>query len=255
MVTRLIAIIMLPPLIAALITMMLMAPNGPVNAKFIVFMLMLVILTMTLKSIDLYREGKRVQRKIVKLGKPKVASDLGRTLALGLSGTLVLTMLGAGVIAPQLYYTMDLMSLIAMILVVLMLSTTIWYGVFPKPQKPKPQPAIAAQTAGLVTLIDGRTVPADSPEAQNPALTATPLLAAPASDIQIDDDEDILEIEEGESIEEIKKRLKPKKPKLDLALLDSGNSYDDKVALLRFLVSEDQQRVSQALKGMMSPRK
>jgi hypothetical protein len=54
-VARIVAIITLPPLIAALLTMMLMAPNGPVNTKLMVFMFMLVILTMTVKGIDVYR--------------------------------------------------------------------------------------------------------------------------------------------------------------------------------------------------------
>lgn len=255
MVARVIAIIMLPPLIAALLTMMLMAPNGPVNTKLILFMFMLVILTMTVKGIDVYREGKRAQKKAKKLGKPKIASDLGRTIALGLSGTLLFVVLAIGVLSPRLYYTMDLMSFVAMILVVLILSVAIWYGVFPKPQKPKPLQAGAVPPPGMVFLTDGRTVSVDSPEAQNPALNPLALLPAPVQTAEEEHAEDMIEIEDGESLEEIKKRLKPKKPKLDLALLDSGNSYDDKVALLRFLVSEDQQRVSQALKGMMSPRK
>ena len=255
MVARVIAIIMLPPLIAALLTMMLMAPNGPVNTKLMLFMFMLVILTMTVKSIDVYREGKRAQKKAKKLGKPKIASDLGRTIAMGLSSTLLLLILAIGVISPRLYYTMDLMSFIAMILVVLILSVAIWYGVFPKPQKPKPLQAGAVPPPGMVFLTDGRTVAANSPEAQNPALNPFALLPAPVAQPEEDEGEEMLEIQRGESLEEIKKRLKPKKPKLDLALLDSGNSYDDKVALLRFLVSEDQQRVSQALKGMMSPKK
>jgi len=254
-VARIVAIITLPPLIAALLTMMLMAPNGPVNTKLMVFMFMLVILTMTVKGIDVYREGKRTQKKAKKLGKPKIASDLGRTIALGLSGTLLFVVLAIGVLSPRLYYTMDLMSFIAMILVVLILSAAIWYGAFPKPQKPKPLQAGAVPPPGMVLLTDGRTVAASSAEAQNPALNPLALLPTPVAETEDDTHEDMLEIQEGESLEEIKKRLKPKKPKLDLALLDSGNSYDDKVALLRFLVSEDQQRVSQALKGMMSPKR
>jgi hypothetical protein len=63
--------------------------------------------------------------------------------------------------------------------------------------------------------------------------------------------DDLIEIEEGESLEEIKARLKPKKPKISMELLNTANSYDDKVALLRFLVSEDSARVSKAIQNFI----
>jgi len=63
----------------------------------------------------------------------------------------------------------------------------------------------------------------------------------------------MVEIGEGESLEEIKNRLKPKKPKIPLEMLSTANSYDDKVALIRFLVSEDSGRVSKAFQRMIKP--
>ncbi|MFZ9735280.1 MAG: hypothetical protein ACO3B4_09595 [Burkholderiaceae bacterium] len=63
----------------------------------------------------------------------------------------------------------------------------------------------------------------------------------------------MVEIGEGESLEEIKNRLKPKKPKIPLEMLSTANSYDDKVALIRFLVSEDSGRVMKAFQRMIKP--
>lgn len=65
--------------------------------------------------------------------------------------------------------------------------------------------------------------------------------------------EGMVEIGEGESLEEIKNRLKPKKPKIPLEMLSTANSYDDKVALIRFLVSEDSGRVMKAFQRMVKP--
>ena len=43
----------------------------------------------------------------------------------------------------------------------------------------------------------------------------------------------------GETTEEIKERLTPKKTSIPLDMLDSANSYDDKVAVLRMLAADD----------------
>ena len=45
-----------------------------------------------------------------------------------------------------------------------------------------------------------------------------------------------IEVEEGESLEEIKAKLKPKKASISLDMLDTANTYDDKVVLMRLLV-------------------
>jgi len=63
----------------------------------------------------------------------------------------------------------------------------------------------------------------------------------------------MIEIGEGESLEEIKAKLKPKKSSISIDMLNTANSYDDKVALIRFLVSEDSGRVATVLKNMMRP--
>ena len=63
-----------------------------------------------------------------------------------------------------------------------------------------------------------------------------------------------IEIQEGETLEEVKARmasLKPKKQSISADLLNTANSYDDKVALIRMIVSEDSTRVAGVLKGLI----
>lgn len=64
-------------------------------------------------------------------------------------------------------------------------------------------------------------------------------------------DEAELVVGEGESLEDIKARLRPKQRTISSELLDTANTYDDKVALIRMLVTEDLGRVSNVLKTMM----
>ena len=57
--------------------------------------------------------------------------------------------------------------------------------------------------------------------------------------------------EEPESLEDIKAKLKPKKTKISAEMLDTANSYDDKIALVRFLVAEDAGRVANVIRKMI----
>lgn len=61
----------------------------------------------------------------------------------------------------------------------------------------------------------------------------------------------LIQIGEGESLEQIKAKLKPKKSSISADLLDTANTYDDKVALIRMLVAEDSGRVANVLKAMI----
>ena len=63
-----------------------------------------------------------------------------------------------------------------------------------------------------------------------------------------------IEIAEGESLEDIRAKLKPKKSAISADLLDTANTYEDKVALIRMLVQEDSGRVANVLKGMVRQR-
>lgn len=79
-------------------------------------------------------------------------------------------------------------------------------------------------------------------------------IAAEAAPTELSDAEmGMIELEEGESLEDIKAKLKPKKSSISIDMLNTANSYDDKVALIRFLVSEDSGRVASVLKNMMRP--
>jgi flagellar M-ring protein FliF len=66
-----------------------------------------------------------------------------------------------------------------------------------------------------------------------------------------EEDMRMIQIGEGESLEEIKATLKPKKSSISIDMLDTANTYDDKVALIRMLVAEDSGRVANVLKGMI----
>ena len=66
-----------------------------------------------------------------------------------------------------------------------------------------------------------------------------------------DDDMRMIQLGEGESLEEIKAKLKPKRSSISIDMLDTANTYDDKVALIRMLVAEDSARVANVLKNMI----
>ena len=55
----------------------------------------------------------------------------------------------------------------------------------------------------------------------------------------------------GETLEEIKKKIQTKKSRISADMLDTANSYDDKVAVVRLLVSEDVGRVANVFKKMI----
>jgi flagellar M-ring protein FliF len=61
-----------------------------------------------------------------------------------------------------------------------------------------------------------------------------------------------LELREGETLEELKARMKPKKKGISADMLDTANSYDDKVTVVRMMVSQDSKRVSLVLKNLIS---
>ena len=73
---------------------------------------------------------------------------------------------------------------------------------------------------------------------------------APGGDDEIDID--TVEVGEGESLEDIKAKLKPKKQAISAEMLDTANTYDDKVAVIRMIVSDEAGRVSNVFKAMMS---
>ena len=68
----------------------------------------------------------------------------------------------------------------------------------------------------------------------------------------IDDADEKIEVQEGESLEDIKAKLKPKKSAISAEMLDTANTYDDKVAIIRMIVGDEAGRVSSVFRNMMS---
>jgi len=61
-----------------------------------------------------------------------------------------------------------------------------------------------------------------------------------------------VEVDEGESLDSIKAKLKPqKRAGISADLLDTANTYDDKVALVRMIVNDEPGRVANVFKAMM----
>ena len=58
-------------------------------------------------------------------------------------------------------------------------------------------------------------------------------------------------VQKGESLEDIKAKLKPKKSAISADMLDTANTYDDKVAIIRMIVGDEAGRVSSVFRNMM----
>ncbi|MFD0668503.1 flagellar basal-body MS-ring/collar protein FliF [Ramlibacter sp. MAHUQ-53] len=73
----------------------------------------------------------------------------------------------------------------------------------------------------------------------------------PADGELSEEDMRMIQLGEGDSLEEIKAKLKPKRSSISIDMLDTANTYDDKVALVRMLVAEDSARVANVFKNMI----
>ena len=127
-------------------------------------------------------------------------------------------------------------SLAAIVLVVILLTV-----VRPMMAAYGPAPVVAAATPGTLAeggLLAAGLVGGAGAEGLGGAEGATGLAMA-----------------EGESLDEFKERLKKestaKKSSISADMLDTANTYDDKVALVRMLVREDSGRVANVLKNMI----
>ena len=117
------------------------------------------------------------------------------------------------------------------------------------------QLAMEKELAEKAAIAESKLLAARAQEqAAQKALEAVQAQAA-GLDTALSDAEmgEMVEMQDGETLEDIKSRLKPKKPKIPLEMLSSANTYDDKVALIRFLVSEDSGRVMKAFQQMIKP--
>ncbi len=77
------------------------------------------------------------------------------------------------------------------------------------------------------------------------------LQQAQAELVQADEELQSLEVKPGESLEDIKNKLKPTRSGISAEMLDTANTYDDKVAVIRMIVADEAGRVSNVFKGMI----
>jgi outer membrane biosynthesis protein TonB len=142
-----------------------------------------------------------------------------------------------------------------------------------KPEKPKPKPVIEPEPEPVpVPEVVPEPEAVVQPEvveepvvevAETPIEDVSAELATdePAAEVPAEDAEEALaegeiEIREGESLAEIKDRMrkeqqKAKKPSIPPELLSGAKSYEDKVGVVRMVVQSDQARVASAIRGMI----
>jgi hypothetical protein len=142
-----------------------------------------------------------------------------------------------------------------------------------KPEKPKPKPVVEPEpevvpepVAEVQPDIVEEPVAVDVAE-EAPVVEAAPEdvageMASPEvpEDAEADVEEALgegeIEIREGETLAEIKERIrkeqqKAKKPTIPPELLNTANSYEDKVGVVRMVVQTDQSRVASVIRGMI----
>ena len=88
---------------------------------------------------------------------------------------------------------------------------------------------------------------APPPPPVDPALLEGPLADGELSEA----DKQALQDGGVESMEELKAKMMPKKSNISPEMLDTANTYDDKVALVRIIVADDAARVAAVLKNMI----
>lgn len=142
----------------------------------------------------------------------------------------------------------------------------------PKPvPEPEPEPEVseaqdaeqaAADTGADAASTDGAVAPeADGQPVGADAESADAAEGASAQGEPGDEAvaEGEIEIREGETLAEIKERMKKeqknaKKPSIPPELLNNAKSYEDKVGVVRMVVHQDQSRVAAVIRGMIETK-
>ncbi len=148
-----------------------------------------------------------------------------------------------------------------------------------KPEKPKPKPVIEPEPEVVpepVAVVEPEPVAEVQPDVVEEVAAPEVAVEETAPEVAAEDvaaeapaepaeEEDALadgeiEIREGESLAEIKDRIrkeqqKAKKPTIPPELLNSANSYEDKVGVVRMVVQADQSRVASVIRGMIQINK
>jgi hypothetical protein len=123
-----------------------------------------------------------------------------------------------------------------------------------------PEPVAEAEPEVVETPVPEETV--DTPPAEETAELAADSTeeASDAEATEAGEEEALgegeIEIREGETLAEIKERIrkeqqKAKKPTIPPELLNTANSYEDKVGVVRMVVQTDQTRVASVIRGMI----
>ena len=144
----------------------------------------------------------------------------------------------------------------------------------PEKPKPKPQPVVvpepevspepvaeeAPAEAAQALDANGMPLPATGDVADAEAGVAGADGVTDEANAEAAEDDDLvpgeIEIREGESLAEIKERIKKeqqkaKKPTIPPELLNNANSYEDKVGVVRMVVQTDQSRVAAVIRSMI----
>ena len=148
-----------------------------------------------------------------------------------------------------------------------------------KPEKPKPKPVVEPEPEVVpepVAVVEPEPVAEVQPEVVEEVAAPEVAVEEPAPEVAAEEvaaeapaepaeEEEALadgeiEIREGESLAEIKDRIrkeqqKAKKPTIPPELLNSANSYEDKVGVVRMVVQADQSRVASVIRGMIQINK
>ncbi len=148
-----------------------------------------------------------------------------------------------------------------------------------KPEKPRPKPVLEPEPEEVpepVAEVAPEPVVEEAPveavaieevvetpveevvaeEAAEDTSTETTTSEAPAEEEGEPLAEGEIEIREGETLAEIKERIrkeqqKAKKPAIPPELLNTANSYEDKVGVVRMVVQADQTRVASVIRSMI----
>ena len=72
-----------------------------------------------------------------------------------------------------------------------------------------------------------------------------------AGDSDFEEDLDKVEVQEGDTLEDIKAKLKPKKQAISAEMLDTANTYDDKVAVVRMIVGDEAGKISNVFRQLL----
>jgi hypothetical protein len=143
----------------------------------------------------------------------------------------------------------------------------------PKPKpvfEPDPEPEVVPEPVAEVAPepveelqpeVAEEAVVEETVETPTEETAEVPAEEAPEAEAEAVEEEEALaegeiEIREGESLAEIKERIrkeqqKAKKPTIPPELLNSANSYEDKVGVVRMVVQTDQSRVAAVIRGMI----